>query len=481
MAKYIGLDLGTTSITGLLLDTESRDVLIKESVANETEITAPADKVKGRSEWDIDRMVEHALRLLSTLVERSGDTSLSGLGVTGQMHGMVFLDTLWKPCSPFIGWQDRRCQEHHPNGGTYLSRMLELGGDRFAHTGCRPATGYMASTLFWLAQNDALPSDTVACFAPDYLVSRLCDNKPVTDATNAASAGVFNLSQGRWDRDLVEALGLRLAHLPEVSPSCKKAGELSDAAARLTGLPSGLPVAVACGDNQASFAGSVADYAHSVLVNIGTGGQISVFLEEPLWTNALDVRPFLESGFLLVGAGLCGGRSYRALRDFIRQVGEQVFGLSEMPDIYERLNRLAAEVPQGADGLRCEPIFTGSRREPERRGVWSGMSESNFTPGHMVRALLEGLGEQFRQFYDEMRGLGVHPRSHLIGSGNGIRKNPTLRQILSASFGLPVEVACHMEEAAVGAALSAAVAVGEFENIQTASRHFIRYEVKSDK
>jgi sedoheptulokinase len=480
MAHYIGLDVGTTSITGLILDTTSRQVLLKESLPNDTETTAPADRAKGRSEWDIDGMVSLSLRLLSALVEKAGDVSISGLGITGQMHGMVLLDATGQPCSPFIGWQDQRCHEPLSDAETYLSRMAALSGARFAETGCRLATGYLGATLFWLAQNELLPADALACFTPDYLVSRLCENRPVTDATNAASAGIFNLTRRNWDADLTEALGLQLAHLPEVKPSCTIAGELSEAVSRQIGLPAGLPVTIACGDNQASFAGSVAHPPDSVLVNIGTGGQISTFLETPLWTDALDLRPFLQGGFLLVGAGLCGGRSYRALRDFIRGAGEQVFGLSEMPEIYERLNRLAATIPPGSDGLRCEPIFTGSRREPSRRGVWTGMSETNFTPGHFARALLEGLAAQFKQFYDEMQELGVHPRHRLIGSGNGIRQNSLLRQILSAEFSTPLKVAYHTEEAAVGAALGAAVAVGEFDNIQTASHSFIQYEVDDE-
>ena len=82
---------------------------------------------------------------------------------------------------------------------------MDVGGDGFAKTGCRPATGYMASALFWLAQNDVLPANTSACFAPDYLVSQLCENRAVTDATNAAGAGVFNLTRkviglARWWR-----------------------------------------------------------------------------------------------------------------------------------------------------------------------------------------------------------------------------------------------------------------------------------------
>ena len=467
MARYIGLDLGTTSITALILDTERREILVKQGVDNDTQRAAP----KGRSEWDIDRMVGLSLELLSALAQTPEGRSVAAIGVTGQMHGMALLDAQANPLQRFIGWQDQRCHERLPNGQTYLSQMATLAETTLGRTGCRLATGYMASTLFWLKQNALLPDGAQACFAPDYLVSRLCNQAPVTDATNAASAGVYDVINGQWDTATLNALGLPVARFPEVKPSCSVAGGL----ARDIGLSEGLPVTVACGDNQASFAGSVADYSESVLVNIGTGGQISLFVNVPILTEALDLRPFLQGGYLLVGAGLCGGRSYRALRDFMKHVGEAVFGVSDVPDLYERLNALASDVPPGSDGLHCEPIFTGSRREPNRRGVWSGISETNFTPGHLARSLLEGLAEQFSDFYKEMQALGVQRRAQLIGAGNGVRKNALLQQILAETFSLPLRVAHHTEEAAVGAALCAAVAVGEFADIQAASRGFIRY------
>jgi len=254
-----------------------------------------------------------------------------------------------------------------------------------------------------------------------------------------------------------------------------QAGRLSAEAARETGLSAGTPVAVPCGDNQASFAGSVADPARSVLVNIGTGGQTSVFVERPLFAPGLDLRPFLQPGFLLVGAGLAGGRSYRMMRDFIREVGETLFGVTDAPDLYDRLTELAAQTPPGADGLVCEPIFAGTRREPERRAVWRGMSEASFRPGHMARALLEGLAEQYSLLYRQMLDAGAGQRERLVGSGNGLRRNPLLRDTLSAKFGLPLQTPVHTEEAAVGAALTAAVAVGEFGDIASAGQAFVRY------
>jgi sedoheptulokinase len=493
MGAFLGIDLGSTTLSAVVVDTSAREIAAQQTIPNEAEVTSPADCARGRSEWDIARMVEAAIGLIR---EVAAGRRLDGLGVTGQQHGMVLLDAAHEPCAPFIGWQDQRCLEPRPDGRPTIRHMLDRGGELFRRSGCVPATGYMASTLVWLAEQGQLPPGAAACFAPDYLVGRLCAQPPVTDPTLAASAGVFDVAAGEWNAELIAALGLSVSRFPPVRPPCTRAGALCAEAAALTELPSGLPVAVPCGDNQASFAGSVADYARSVLVNIGTGGQTSVYVPRPLFVEGLDLRPFLQGGFLLVGAGLAGGRSYRILRDFIREVGETFFDCrgapmcapnppgadtrvrpynGQLPDLYDRLTALAAQAPPGADGLTCEPIFAGTRHDPARRAIWRGMSEANFRPGHMARALLEGLAEQYRLLYARMLESGARARQRLIGSGNGIRKNALLRDILAATLDLPLQTPTHTEEAAVGAALTAAVAVGEFDRIEAAGREFILY------
>src|SRR5439155_4785850 len=140
------------------------------------------------------------------------------------------------------------------------------------------------------------------------------------------------------------------------------------------GLPASVPVFGAIGDNQASFLGSVANPKHSVLVNVGTGGQVAAFIDRFTFDPRLETRPFPHGGYLLVCPGLCGGRTYATLERFFRQVGGQVFDLSKQDALYPAMNRLAAAVPPGADGLRCEPFFTGTRQDPELRASWSGMS-----------------------------------------------------------------------------------------------------------
>jgi len=476
MSHYVGIDLGTTSITVLALDTKSREVLGHETIANDTEITSADDRLRGRSEWDMDQMMSQVFKVLRRISDRNSNSwPLEGIGVTGQQHGMVLLDERFRPQGPFIGWQDRRCLDKDDNGKTYLDHMYSMGGHEFLHSEYLPARGYMGATLFWLSQTGQLPGRLQASFAPDYLVGRLCGEQPATDTTNASGSGLFDVVNGVWNETLIEKIGLQKNVLPLIQAPCTLAGHLTAKSAHESGLPVGTPITVACGDNQASFAGSVAEYEDSVLVNIGTGGQVSVYSTDPIRMDGLLVRPYLKSGYLLVGAGLTGGRAYGIWEQFIRLVGAQVFGIKDDDHLYIRLNELA-EAASGSGTLHCDPVFMGSLIDPMRRGAWSGIDDTNLTPGNMTRSLLEGMAEQFKMTYDTMLSNGVVKRTRLIGAGNGVRKNPLLSHILSDAFRLPVQIVRHTEEAAFGAALCASVASGEFEDVEAAGKACNQYD-----
>lgn len=469
MTNYLGVDVGTSTITAVVVDVDSGGVERAATVPNRSETTCVTDRGRGRSEWDAGRMADDAALAIGEAVAGAGP--IEGIGVTGQQHGMLLVSDDGGPMGPFVGWQDRRGLDPAGGGGeTYVDRMRRAAEEVGAR-GCRPTAGYLGTTLYWMAENGELPeSSFIACFMPDFVVSSLTGTRPVTDPTDAAGSGLYDIHERQYHKGLVEALGLSCSWLPDVRSSASQAGELTGKHAELTGLPEGLPVTVACGDNQASFAGSVADYAESLLINIGTGGQLSVHVDRAESTESLEARPYVDGRFLLVGAGLVGGRSYAWLRDFFREVGRSFFGAAGDGDLYEAMNRLAAEIPDGADGLSCEPLFTGTRREPECRGTWSGVGTANFTPGHMGRALLEGLAAQFREHYEEMDGLGCGGRTKLVGSGNGVRKNRLLQEIIQDCFGMTISIPVHTEEAAYGAALLAAVGNGVFSGFDAAGK-----------
>jgi sugar (pentulose or hexulose) kinase len=475
MSLVVGLDLGTTTLTALAVD--PADGHVHGCV---TAATPPAALPcwPGRAEWDVTAIARTACACLRQLAEQLGSRhDLAGLAVTGQQHGGVLVDRFsLQPLGPFINWQDRRGEERCPGSARTWTVIIQnhLSEAAVMRTGCRLATGYLAVTLFWLAYHQSWPQETVACFLADYVTALLTGTSPVTDPTFAASAGALDVRRGDWDEEVLAALGLPRSLLPPVVPSGLRVGGLTSAMARETGLPEGLPVLVGCGDNQASFLGSVADRAAGVLVNVGTGAQVVMWSPGFAYDAELETRPFPGGGYLLVAAGLSGGSAYAALERFFRAVGRDILGAPDEGETYETMNRLAAQVPAGADGLTCEPFFSGSRSEPALRASWRGMSESNFTPAHLARALLEGMARGFASSKGRIAERCGRAPSLLVGSGNGIRANLLLAQLVGVAFGLPVLVPAHREEAAFGAALLAAVGAGILPDLAAAGR-LIRY------
>jgi sugar (pentulose or hexulose) kinase len=478
LGLFIGVDIGTTKIAVLLLDTSSGNIKVIRVVPNSPETTDAQHKARGWSEWDAEKTVELTYEAMAKATVHTAAQEIEGIGVTGQMHGTVLVSSDRRVLTPLIGWQDRRCDEKvHGKNVSYIDRMTELAGkDGFSREGCHPATGYMGSTLFWLKENRAMPSETaIACFLPDYVVMEMTAQPPVTDPTNAGSSGIFDVISREWDYALIRKLKLQYDLLPKVRNSGEVLGGLTAEAAKKTGLRQGTPVCVACGDNQASFLGSVASPRKDALVNIGTGGQVSIWVPEYTSARGVDTRCYFDEKYLLVGAGTCGGRSYALLKRFFLQIGRAFFGAKGDEELYDEMTRLATEAPPNSEELRFEPLFTGTRLNPALRGALQGMSESNFTPGHLARALLEGVAGRFKDLYDAMLHSHVSPRIRLVGSGNGVRKNALLAKILSDKFSMPLLIPMNTEEAALGAAMLSAIGCGEFRDTEEVGQ-LIKYQ-----
>jgi len=469
MPIILGVDLGTTKITALALETGRGDVLACATGPNQAETTFPVDKARGYSEWNARQIVDIACACLRQVAGQLAgkEKDLLGIGITGQQHGVVMVDNRLTPLTPLINWQDRRGEEIIPGARqTYVERAVQwVAPEAPRRAGCKLPAGYMGVTLFWMRETEVLPVNGTACFVMDYFGAWLTGKQPITDASCAASSGLLNVALGDWDQDSLDALDLPRSLFPEVRLSGERLGGLTPEAAAVTGLPAGLPVFGGIGDNQASFLGSVGNPSDSILVNVGTGGQVAVFSHRFIWDTFLETRPFPRGGFLLVSAGLAGGASYAVLERFFREVGVQLFGIKAEEPLFQWMNQLASSIPPGADGLHCKPLFSGTRANPELRAFLQGASVSNFTPAHLTRALLEGMAQTFREGYDIMfKNTGCRP-SRLVGAGNGLRENQVLSRIVKEAFGMPLEFPRHREEAAVGAALLAAVSTGTFRDL----------------
>ncbi len=469
--KVVGLDLGTTSICASLVDGETGEVL---DVAKTENFFA----VKSAHAWerlqDPEKILAKAQELLEVLVTKH--SLIGGIGVTGQMHGIVYLDAVGNALSPLYTWQDGRGDLPFGEGKTYASFLTEKAGYPLA-------TGYGAVTHFYNLKNKLIPTQAVVfCTIQSYVAMKLAElREPKIHVSDAARLGFFALSEGVFDCEALQAVGMQANFFPSVTGELEIIGK----------TPLGTPVVVAIGDNQASFLGSVQEIKGSILVNVGTGSQISVFSEKPemyVQASGVETRPLTKDGFLLVGASLSGGLAYALLEAFFRSVIEMA-GLScpSGQSLYPCMNALGLDFANlnknksndKKNRLVIGTQFSGTRERPEQRGFIENLGLENFTPQHFIVGVLEGIVEELYKMYQGMKGVGnadfsaILP-SMLIGSGNGLRQNSFLQQLFSEKFGLPLKIPAHQEEAAYGAALAATVAVGYYESIEAAQK-IIRY------
>ena len=465
----IGLDLGTTSISAAAIGEDGRLV---GSVARAHRADV-AGLPGGHAEQSQDTIFRAAVEALAELRPKLNEP-VACLGLTGQMHSVLLADGALRATENLVTWQDKRALEATGHA-TWLEAFRALCDPAaVARTGCIPSPGYLAVTLFTLMGQGRVPAEAEhALILADWAAAVLTGTTPVTDRTNAASTGVFDLERDEWS-ELIEATGLPREMFARVVESGTAVGGMTAEWAEATGLPEGLPVSSAIGDHQAAVLGSLPAGEAAVQVNIGTGGQVSLPVPRFLRTPTSDTRYLPDGKYLLVGAGMAGGDAYAWVR---RTIGAwlEAFGAERSDDeLFARLTELASAVPAGCHGLRCEPFFRGTRREPNRRGVFAGVSGDNFTPGHVARAVLEGIAEALASFTREHAKLPevADAFTRVIATGNAVRRNPLLAASLARAFGLPVFVPEHEEEAAYGAAVVAGVRNGMWGSLEEVGRRF---------
>lgn len=473
MPLSLALDLGTTSIAAAAVSLEGKLV----GVVRRPNDAGVAGLGADAAEQDPLRLREIAFGVLKELAGTLPETPHC-LGITGQMHGVLLTDAALRPLTRLITWQDRRANLRVPGTDqTWLQeRLSRLGEVTQEPTGCRLAAGYLGMTLSLLRDPHAaelygalaIADVHKASVVADWIAAELSDGTIVTDPGNAASTGVFDLPRRNWQTALLIELGVPAEWLPEVRESGAVIGHISSAVADATGLPAGLPVCNAIGDNQAAVLGSVPAGNPAIQINVGTGGQINWPVTEFVRVAGMDTRPLPLGRQMLVGAGLSGGDAYAWVN---RTVGSwlSAFGApTDSATVYARLNALAAAAPFEAEGLTCEPLFRGTRREPLARGKFHGITYDNFTPGNVARAVLRGIATGMYSFYEQAGVWQPTGLTRIIGSGNGLRQNPLLVEAIEATFKREVWFPIHEEEACFGTALLAGVSTGMWPSLEAA-------------
>lgn len=230
---------------------------------------------------------------------------------------------------------------------------------------------------------------------------------------------------------------------------------------------------VSLGDNQASVLGSVNDLCGTVLLNIGTGSQISVGTGDFVdCDGSVELRPCVEGTKILVGCGLCGGRAYAMLEQFYREVCDTEDSL------YEKMEKQAREYLASfgkEKSWKIRTTFSGTRSNPKERGNIGNIGIENFHPGAMTVGMICGILEELQEMYLVMCEKTGSKAVNLVGSGNGIRRNRLMRELAEEMYGMKMKIPACKEEAAYGAAIYSMVAAGLVENLAQAQSR-IKYE-----
>lgn len=419
---FLGIDIGTTSVCAVGID--GGNTVFTETLPNDS-------AVYGRS-YEKLQSADGIYGICKRLFDKAASVAcVESVGISNQMHGIVYLDKSGKAVSPLITWQDGRGNLQRKTD-SYAKELSEM-------TGTKLATGYGAVTLFYDTENDQIPPQThKICTIGDYVAMRLCNKTaPIMHESNAHSIGLFDVKNHCWNERAIKAAGMDSSLFPEVSRKVCFFGRQMRGAA----------VYIAAGDNQASVYGATRDDA-AVVVNIGTGSQVSVILAEYSEAPApCETRPYFDGKFLITGGALCGGYAYQLLKKFYNGTG-----IGEVD--YLQMNTLA-EKAIGKSLPLFDVKFRGTRENPAETASITGLTAENFNAPALTLALLKGESRELKELYGIML-KAITPRKVLVGSGNAVRFNPVLQKIISEDFNLPLTVSACSEEAAFGAALLAA-------------------------
>jgi xylulokinase len=453
MTYFIGVDTSTTATKALLMDERG---LVLGVASNEYPFETPQPLW---SEQDPSLWWHATAESIRQVLAKTGvdATAVKGIGLTGQMHGLVLLDENGEVLRPAILWNDQR------TGPQCDAIRLKLGRERLIQiTGNDALTGFTAPKILWvqehepeiweLARHILLPKDYVRYKLTGVFAS---------DRAGGAGTILFDLAKRDWSPEVLAALDIPTEYLPKTYEGTEVTGSLSPAVADELGLPANIPVYGGGGDQAAAAVGTGAVRAGVVSLSLGTSGVVFAATDSPFIEPEGRLHAFCHSvpdKWHLMGVMLSAAGSLRWYRDTFA------------PDTdYDTLLKPAADVPAGCDGLFFLPYLTGERTphpDPLARGAFVGLTvRHGFS--HLTRAVLEGVSFGLRDSFELMKSAGLESISQVRVTGGGAR-SPLWRQILADVFGAEIVTVNAEEGAANGAALLAATGAGAFRSVEEA-------------
>ena len=468
MAYLIGIDVGTTGTKTLLIDEGGNLVA---SALYEYPMYTPRPLW---AEQDPEDWWQATVSGLREVLEKSGvkPQEIAGLGLTGQMHGMVLLDAEGNVLRRCIMWNDQRTAKQ------CQWIMDTVGRERFLELAMNPALpGFTAPKIIWTRENEPEVYSRVekVLLPKDYIRYRLT-GVYATEVSDASGTVLLDVRRRRWSEEILEKLDIPREWMPRCLESPEISGYVTAEASKLTGLPEGLPVAGGGGDQAAGAVGTGIVEPGLASVILGTSGVVFVHTDAPRIDPEGAIHCFCHAvpgKYHLMGVVLSAGGSFQWYRDVLASEEREVAGRLGL-DPYELLTKEAERVPPGAEGLLFLPYLSGERTphmDPAARGAWIGLSLAHRRE-HLVRAVLEGVAFALKDSLVRIQGLGASPEE-LRSVGGGMR-SPLWRRIIASVLGVPLRRLAVEEGAAYGAALLAGVGAGVYTDVYGAVRKAVR-------
>ncbi|WP_146456491.1 xylulokinase [Rubripirellula tenax] len=460
MSYYLGIDIGTSGTKTLLIDETG-------AVIAEANAEYPLHQPKpGWTEQDPEDWWNATVKTVRSVM-KSGKVKpadVKAIGLSGQMHGSVFLDKNDKVIRNALLWNDQRtaaqCDEitSAAGGRKALIKMV-----------ANPAlTGFQAPKVLWLRENEKRNFDKLAkVLLPKDDIRRRLIGDYVTEVSDASGTLFLDVVKRKWSTKLISKLGLDAGLLPRVVESDEVTGTLTAEAAKLLGLTTDCKVVGGAGDCAAGAVGNGVVKSGVLSTSIGTSGVMFVHSDQPQYDADGRLHTFchaVNGKWHMMGVNLTSGGSLQWWVDSV------IRGLTGVADAkrYEAATAEAAKVAAGSDGVLFLPYLNGERTphaDPNARGSFVGMNLTH-TRGHMTRAVMEGITFALRDSLEIITSMGV-PVKQVRASGGG-SKNPMWRQMQSDVFGKKVTTLVVEQGPAFGVALLAAVGDGAYKSIEQA-------------
>lgn len=459
MAYFLGIDVSTTSSKALIID-DSGKVIAVSSSPHTLQTPKPLWSEQDPQEWW--NAVCTCIRSALDEADIKGE-SISAIGLTGQMHGLVLLDEAGNVLRPAILWNDQRTQDQCDE----IHRLI--GKDNFIQiTGNVALTGFTAPKILWVKENEpsVFARAKHVLLPKDYIRFRLTGEYAI-DKADGAGTVLFDLRKRDWSDEVLSALEIPRSWMPRSFEGTEFTGAVTEQAASFMGLRIGTPVAAGGGDQAAGAVGMGAVEAGVVSLTLGTSGVVFATTPSALIEPQGRLHAFCHAVpgmWHFMGVMLSAAGSLQWYRDTLA------------PQIsFDDLVKEAETIPAGSEGLQFLPYLSGERTphpDPLARGAFIGLTLRH-NRAHMTRAVLEGVSFGLKDSFTLIQNAGLGSITQVRASGGGT-KSPLWRQILASVLNSELVTVNTSESGAYGAALLAGVGAGAWVDITSACRECIK-------